>query len=264
MKFEDIMVSFAAQPDAPLRIPQGWSQGRASFGGLVGALLYQAMAEQCEPDRGLRSMAVSFVGPVAPEQDAHFSGEILRQGKAVSQFEARARQDGQTVAAALASFGAARASAVQVAPEPAPEAPAPDTCKRLPYLKGVTPEFTREIEMRWAFGGLPFSNTPEREMGGWMRFRDASGPMTAAHLVALIDAWPPAVLPHLKQYAPASSLSWIFELMQPLPQLNAGDWLLYRAGIDQASDGYGQTSAAIWSSSGQLLALSRQTVTIFG
>ena len=31
--------------------------------------------------------------------------------------------------------------------------------------------------------------------------------MTEAHLLALVDAWPPAVLPHLKSFAPGSSLT---------------------------------------------------------
>ena len=101
-------------------------------------------------------------------------------------------------------------------------------------------------------------------MGGWMRFRDSDAPLSPAHLVALIDAWPPALLPHLSKRVPASSLSWVLELMHPLPELKCNDWLLYRATIDQAADGYGQTSAGIWTASGDLLALSRQTVTVFG
>lgn len=264
MTFDEVLAGFAARPQGAVRVPQNWSQGRASFGGLVGGLLYKAMEAQCEPDRGLRSMAVSFVGPLASGEDAFVSSEILRQGKAVSQLEARARQNDQVVAAAIASFGAPRESSVSVAPEPAPAAPDPDSCQQLPYIEGVTPEFTRQIEMRWAFGGLPFSNRKDRDMGGWMRFREGSGSMTAAHLVALIDAWPPALLPHLKAYAPASSLSWTFELVQPQPVLGATDWLLYRAVIDQAGDGYGQTSAGIWTAGGDLIALSRQTVAVFG
>jgi acyl-CoA thioesterase len=48
------------------------------------------------------------------------------------------------------------------------------------------------------------------------------------------------------------------------PALKGDDWLLYRAEIDQAADGYGQTSAGIWTAAGELIALSRQTVIVFG
>lgn len=264
MQFDELIQGFKAHPDNEVTVPAEWGQGRATFGGLVGALLYEAMEARCEPGRPLRAMAISFVGPLTPGEPAQVNAEVLRQGKAVSQMEARAVQQDGVKALAIGSFGAGRESKVRVEPEPAPEAPAPDACQKLPYIAGVTPEFTRFIEMRWAFGGLPYSNRPERQMGGWMRFRDLTGPVSPAHLVALIDAWPPALLPHLKSPAPASSLSWTFELMQPQPAFEAEDWLLYRATIDQAADGYGQTSAAIWTAQGELVALSRQTVTVFG
>jgi len=53
-------------------------------------------------------------------------------------------------------------------------------------------------------------------------------------------------------------------MVHPLPQLAADDWVLYRSSIDQASSGYGHTQAGIWSSQGELVALSRQVVTVFG
>ena len=78
-------------------------------------------------------------------------------------------QGGEPKLVALASFGGDRESAVAVEPLVAPEARAVGDCQALPYIKGVTPEFTQHIEMRWAFGGMPFSGIGGREMGGWMR-----------------------------------------------------------------------------------------------
>ena len=97
-----------------------------------------------------------------------------------------------------------------------------------------------------------------------MQFREAPQAITDAHIVALVDAWPPAVLPHLKSPAPASSLSWALDIMHPRPPIRPDDWLLYRATIDQAGAGYGHTQAGIWTSQGELVATSRQTVTVFG
>jgi acyl-CoA thioesterase len=173
-------------------------------------------------------------------------------------------QDDQSQLVALASFGGGRESVVAVDQEPAPEAPAPEECQPLPYIKNVTPEFTQHIEMRWAFGHMPFSGKGGREMGGWMQFREPPESLTDAHIVALIDAWPPALLPHLKSPAPASSLSWALDIMHPRPDIKPGDWLLYRATIDQAGSGYGNTQAGIWTRRGELVATSRQTVTVFG
>lgn len=253
-----------AASGAEVTIPSTWAQGRASFGGVIAALVFDRMDHVVAPGRPMRSMQVSFVGPVTPDEPATVEAEILREGKAVSQILGRIVQGGDPRLMALASFGGDRESAVAVESLPAPEAKAVEDCRELPYIKGVTPEFTQHIEMRWAFGGFPFSGAGGREMGGWMRFREAPDAITDAHIVALVDAWPPAVLPHLKSPAPASSLSWALDIMHPRPEIRPGDWLLYRAVIDQAGAGYGHTQAGIWTSRGELVATSRQTVTVFG
>ena len=54
------------------------------------------------------------------------------------------------------------------------------------------------------------------------------------------------------------------DFVYPQPEIAPGDWLLYRATIDQAGGGYGSTQAGIWTQKGELVAMSRQTVTVFG
>ena len=262
MTFDELLN--ASTDENSVTIPPSWSQGRASFGGLTAALVFKRMASVVAEGRPMRSMQVSFVGPVKPGVPAVVSAEILREGKAVSQAMGRIEQDGQPQLVVLASFGGGRESAVSVESMPAPEAASPEDCKALPYIKDVMPEFTQHIDMRWAFGHMPFSGRGGREMGGWMQFREPPEALTDAHIVALIDAWPPAILPHLKAPAPASSLSWALDIVHPRPALKPGDWLLYRATIDQAGAGYGHTQAGIWTSGGELVATSRQTVTVFG
>lgn len=262
MNFDQLIEAVANE--GKVTIPPTWAQGRASFGGVIAALVFDRMAHVVAPGRPMRSMQVSFVGPVTPEEPAVVEAEILREGKAVSQVMGRIMQQGEPRLVALASFGGDRESTVALEPLPAPKASAVAECAALPYIKNVTPEFTQHIEMRWAFGGLPFSGVGGREMGGWMQFRETPDAITDAHIVALIDAWPPAVLPHLKSPAPASSLSWALDIMHPRPEIGPDDWLLYRATIDQAGAGYGHTQAGIWTSRGELVATSRQTVTVFG
>ena len=180
------------------------------------------------------------------------------------QVQGRIVQTGETRLVCLASFGGDRESEVQVDALPAPEAPPMDQCHGLDYIEGVTPEFIQQIEMRWAFGNLPFSGKGGRELGGWMQFRKTPESFSDAHIVALIDAWPPAVLPYVKQRVRTSSLSWALDIVHPRPAMEPGDWLLYKVSIDQAGAGYGHTQAGIWTAKGELVALSRQTVTVFG
>lgn len=265
MNFSE-MIQAARSNTTELVVPSTWGQGRAVFGGVVAALAFEAMRAKVEPGRPVRSLATTFVGPLEPEVPASFEAELLREGKAVSQVFCRVVQKGQTVALVQGSFGGSRQSVVQMQAEPAPEMKAPEDCFELPFIQGVTPEFTRHLAMRWSIGGLPFSNSRERDMGGWVRFRGAveRKPLTEAHLLALVDAWPPATVPHLPSPAPGSTLTWTIEFVQPLAQLDTHDWCKYRARIEHARDGYGHAAAALWTPTGELVALSRQTVVVFG
>lgn len=163
------------------------------------------------------------------------------------------------------SFGASRESVISVKADPAPALNPLEACPQLPFVSGMMPEYLRFMELRWALGGLPFSNTPSPAIGGYVRFRHIEeGPSSEAHMLALVDAWPPALLPHLSKPAPGSSLTWTIEFVQPMPVLSTHDWCSYKAVIEHARDGYGHTAAMLWSPTGELIAISRQTVTVFG
>lgn len=264
MTFADLLASLADSAGQEVTIPAGWAQGRAAYGGLVAALVYQGMRARIGDSRPVRSLAITFVGPVAPGVAMQVETDVLREGKAVTQMLGMARQNDQVMCIVQGSFGASRESVVSVASEPAPEVKAVENCVEIPSIEGLTPVFLQHFAVRWALGDPPFTNSRKREMGGWMRFREDQGSVHEAHILGLVDVWPPAVLPHLKQYAPASSLTWTIEFVQPQPELGNTDWLLYRASIDHASDGYGHASAMIWREDGALVAISRQTVAVFG
>lgn len=264
MTFAELLGALAESPRQEVTIPSGWAQGRAAYGGLVAALVYQGMRGKLSDDRPVRSLAITFVGPVAPGEAMQVEADILREGKAVTQMLGMARQNGQVMCIVQGSFGASRESVVSVSSEPAPRVRAVEDCMEMPHVEGLTPVFLQHFAVRWALGDPPFTNSKKREMGGWMRFREDEGSVHEAHILGLVDVWPPAVLPHLRQYAPASSLTWTIEFVQPQPELGNTDWLLYRASIDHARDGYGHTSAMVWRQDGTLVAISRQTVTVFG
>lgn len=265
MTLSELIQAVRDNPQA-VTVPATWSQGRAAFGGLVAALIYESMRAKVPDGRPVRSLAITFVGPMMVDVPVSFEAEVLREGKAVSQMLGRAVQEGQVVAIMQGSFGAPRQSAIAVAAEPAPAMPPVEACQELPFIAGMTPEFIRYLAMRWGLGGLPFTANPSREMGGWVRLRGdvEREALSEAHLLALVDAWPPAVLQQLKGFAPGSSLTWTIEFVQPLPPLDSHDWCRYRAEIEHARDGYGHCAAALWTAQGELVALSRQTVTVFG
>lgn len=264
MRFSELIDAVQANPLA-VTIPAEWAQGRASFGGLMAALQYEAMRAKVPADRPVRSLAITFVGPAEPGVPIAFEVEVLREGKAVSQVLGRAMQNGQVMTLIQGSFGAPRESVIAVKADPAPALKPLEQCPSLPFVSGIMPEYLRFMEIRWGLGGMPFSNTPSPAIGGYVRFRDAEqAPASEAHVLALVDTWPPALLPHLSKPAPGSSLTWTIEFVQPMPEVSTLDWCQYKAVIEHARDGYGHTAAMLWSPAGELIAISRQTVTVFG
>jgi acyl-CoA thioesterase len=264
MTFSELLDAVRTRPQA-VTIPASWSQGRSCFGGLMAALQFEAMRAKVPADRPVRSLAICFVGPPAIDVPISFEVEILREGKAVSQVLGRAVQNGETVTLIQGSFGAPRESSISVAAEPAPTLKPVEDVSPFPFIAGVMPEYLKFIEMRWALGGFPYSGTPSPAIGGYARLRNVKEePLIEAHVLALVDTWPPAVLPHLSKPAPGSSLTWTIEFVQPLPAMTTHDWTQYKAVIEHARDGYGHVAAGLWASSGELVAISRQTVTVFG
>lgn len=256
----------ACQQQSEVEIPATWGQGRATYGGLVAAMLISHLSGQLGTQQVLRSATVSFVAP-ALAGAATLKAEIFRQGKSATQAEARLIQDGQVVAVLLASFGLPRESTIQVAPiHVAPEfkVTAPLDVPQMPYIAGMMPEFFQHVDIRWAKGKPPFSGATRPDFAGWMRYQDQSLPeFGLAHLFGLIDAWPPAVLPMFKTPAPASSLCWTLEFVRQPVGYTAADFWRYAVRTDAADDGYAHTEAQIWDQQGRLVAISRQTISIF-
>ncbi|MEC7118908.1 MAG: thioesterase family protein [Pseudomonadota bacterium] len=256
----------AAQQHSEIQIPDTWGQGRATYGGLIAAILVSHLIGRVGAAQVLRSATVSFVAPALAGQ-ATLSAEVLRSGKSATQAEARLMQAGHVVAVLLASFGLPRESGIQVEPiHAAPEfkAAAPLDVPQMPYIAGMMPEFFQHLDIRWAKGKPPFVGATRPDFAGWMRYQDQSLPeFGLAHVFGLIDAWPPAVLPMFKQPAPASSLCWTLEWIQQPVGYSAADFWRYAVRTDAADAGYAHTEAHIWDAAGRLVAISRQTISIF-
>lgn len=251
-------------------VAPAWGQGRATFGGLVAALLYRRAAAVLAA-RGEdivakppRSLSFSLVAPLAPGRP-QVTVEVLRAGRNVTQLDARIVQDGQVTAMMIGSFGATRASEILIAPAPAPLFTTPGLSAPFPYIAGVTPEFMQHFEFRWAVGQRPFMATPATtgDMGGWVRFREPTAGFGVDHLLGLVDAWPPAVLPMFSKPAPISTLAWTIEFTDAALPARGDEFVQYLAQTDFSTQGYAHINSRTWRGDGALLAICRQTVAIF-
>lgn len=261
--FDDLLARVRSAPAGPAAttIPPDWGQGRSTFGGLVVALALERMRLHVAPDRRPRSLLVAFVGPVEPSE-VELEVAVLREGRSATQLEARVRQAGAVACTVTAAFAGDRPSKLDVASRPAPSQPGPEGLFALPFIPGLTPAFTQHVELRWALGGPPYSRQAVPEQAGWCRFREG-GEAREEHVLALVDAWPAPVLQTLREPTVASSMSWMIEFVDQDPQARADAWWRFDAGTDRAAGGWTNIHGALWSPSGKLVALSRQTVAVF-
>ncbi|WP_395342992.1 acyl-CoA thioesterase [Ningiella sp. W23] len=244
-------------------IPKKWSQGRTVFGGLSAAMLYEASKQYVASERLLRSMSTNFVGPLISEQAFNISVEIVREGKNVSQLQARAIQNGKVCVVSQFCFAADRVSKTGVENNESHSMALPKKAKFIPQIPKVTPKFLQHFDLAIESGGTPFTGKKTSHYHGWMRFKKAPKTSNEAHLICLLDAWPPTLIQQLKWPAPASTVSWNVEFIYPHKQIEPSDWFAYKEDTRQAANGYGHTEATCWDAHGEVVALSRQTVAVF-
>ncbi|MCK6261678.1 thioesterase family protein [Vibrio sp. ZSDE26] len=256
-------VQECAVNDSTMTFPDNWTQGRTAFGGISAALLYTAIKTKVADNRPLRSLTTNFVGPLIVDMPFSFEIEVLREGKNASQLTGRIIQNNEVAVIQQASFGIERFSEVEVGNSISHELKSPELLPQVPVIPSVTPNFIANMDLAIDDGAMPYSGTQQSHLNGWMRFKHPPEKITDAHLICLIDAWPPAVLQMMKQPSPASTMMWNLEFIHPHKPVEPTDWFAYKAITRQAANGYAHLEADIWNDEGDLIAISRQSVAVF-
>lgn len=243
--------------------PLGWAQGRAVFGGVLAAQALDALSRSLPEPRPLRGVTISFIAPTAPGA-SQGQVQILRHGRAMTQAEVRLSQEGQLRLVLMAAYGPARPSVLEVqGPSSPPSVPLEELIS-MPYLPGITPEFTQHYEYRWSEGGFPFSGSDRSDFAGWVRPRDGL-PVDEGGVMALLDAWPAPTLALASLPVPASTVTWMVNFAQAMPPGGwpGGAWMRFRSETLRAGQGHLDISSRLWTAEGELLASSHQLVVEF-
>ena len=261
MEFSALLESMKEQSGtwtAP--VPDAWLQGRSLFGGLQAALAWRAMRALVLPEIPLRTLQVTFIGPVGAGT-VTARARILRKGRSTVHVEGVLGEGNEAQCLLLGVFGAARMSSVAILPKapPVPDGKPID----FRFVAGLTPNFTQYLPMRWLSGTPPYTSNPAPRAVIEVGMKDR-GPMSEAHVLAIADAPPPVALSMLKKPAPGSSMTWTIEFFaQDLPRLPLSGWRL-DAEVTAARDGYTSQSVMVWTPGGELAAISRQSMVVFG
>ena len=242
-----------------LEVPDDWLQGRTLFGGLQAVVGLAAM-RSLAPAAPLRSLQVTFLAPV-PGGPVRAQAHILRSGKSATHVEARIVDGDKTLAVMVGVFGLERTSAVTLRPRQ--PAVTPENPVELPWIPGVTPNFTQHFKARWVVGGPPWSGAVRPDNVIELAMRD-SGKVTESHVLAMADFIPPIALSYLNTPVAAASLNWMLELLpEDVSALPLEGWRI-DAQMTAAHGGYINQSLILWGPGGVPVALGRQTMVMFG
>jgi acyl-CoA thioesterase len=261
MRFSEVLKSVRRDGETWIAsISEDWLQGRSAFGGLQAALAVQVMRELVPAEMPLRSLQVAFIAPV-PASTVRMDAKILRQGKNVTQVEARLMDGDATACLVIGVFGAPRTSTLQVLPtQPAVEVTAKPHVLR--YVPDLLPQFTQHFEACWLQGDIPFTGSKRTTQVIEIALKD-EGVADEAQVIAFADFIPPVALSMLSQPAPGSSLTWMLELFAESRGLPLSGWRI-DAQLQAAQDGYTSQQVMLWGPKGEPIALSRQSMVVFG
>ncbi|MGQ9427326.1 acyl-CoA thioesterase [Gilvimarinus sp. F26214L] len=244
-----------------INITEDWLQGRTVYGGMQAAIAVQAMRQRAQPDAALRSVQITFVGPVgAGEVDV--TTRLLRQGKSAGQVQAEIVQGGALRLIAVGIFARDRVSQAFLDPAMPPATPLAELAESA-FVPEGRPAFLGHFESRIAAGDPLFSGSDKTDGIIYVRHRGDTG-CSEAHLTALADLPPPMIATRLREPAPNSSMNWQLDFVRTPDQLGACEWFRIDAQAIAAENGYSWQNGSIWTEKGELVMLSRQCMAVFG
>jgi len=242
-------------------IPDGWQQGRGAFGGLVVGILMEAMASrEADPLRAPRAFTADLCGP-ALARESSVRSRILRRGNNQTNLAASFEQDGALVAHATCVLSLPRHVAT-----PPTFAFAPPT--RVPFDEVPIvdmgppngPTFGQHYEFR-PTGPLPFRGGKEAVITGWLRERIPITRLTAAVLLARLDAHWPAIFSVETTFRPIATVSFLAEILCDPTALDPAKPLFYRSRVVAEAGGYLVEMRELWDED-RPVALNQQSIAL--
>ncbi|MGE0327961.1 MAG: thioesterase family protein [Polyangiaceae bacterium] len=240
-----------------LDVPEGWRQGRGAFGGYVIAALTRATDQlETNADRKLRSLTSTIPAPVITgAADVYVSP--LRIGSGVSTWQALLVQEDEVRAQATLVYGKQRVTTPGWAPK-APEGQRHWSEVDIVNMRApMGPEFAQHFEFR-PVGAPPFSGGTDPVASGWIRNRPALSKLSAADVLALLDAWWPASFVLETAPRPMATLTYTAELLADPESLGDAP-LFYRARSEAMNGGFCAEFRELWTAEGTLVGLNQQT-----
>jgi acyl-coenzyme A thioesterase PaaI-like protein len=227
-----------------------------AHGGVLSAMLMRAILDltagsplspQSYTARFLRA---PVPGPVS------ISATVERAGRRSATVSLRLSQDDRLCVLAAATLAQLTPGAGERS-EAMPALPAHDAVPRTPRPRGA-PIFLDQMDIRLAIGG-PMLAGGDPVTGGWIQTAGEPHVLDAPFLVFLCDAWMPAAFFAATAPFGIPTLDLHVHLMVRLRDPRSAEPVAMRLTAENFRGGVFVEDAMVWSSSGELLAVSRQT-----
>lgn len=242
-------------PDHPVTLPQSWTQGRTAFGGLSGALAYQAASHIEDDLPPLRSAQIAFTGPLFGALTVETA--MLRRGKNTAFVQSEIFGEKGLGLHCNFIFAAPRTTEVKILDIAQPDFP------KLPdgedLHSGPPQYFTSNMEY---VGKRIDTSTKTNRLTRWMRLKQRAGLDPVAEILCMCDSLPPSVMGLLDKNAMVSSMNWQINIVAE--ELATGDgWWLIDSHTHHADHGASSQYMSIWNSRRELMATAMQSVAYY-
>ena len=245
------------------QVHPAWNIGANPNGGYLLALAAQALQQTTPGQPDALSITVHYLRPGLPGQPCHIDTQVLRSGRTLSTVRATLVQDGSARLEVLAAMGhlgnpgAAGAAPPPLIALPRPDLPPPDACPgRSASAQGVGLPILNRLDIRLHPGQAVPGAAGEARVSGWIRFADGRPP-DALGCLLMADAFPPAVFGLLGMVGWVPTVELTVHLRgRPAPGVSG--WLMGAFWAHDLRDGRMVEDGALWDSTGQLVAQSRQ------
>ena len=209
-------------------------------------------------ERRLRTVQAQLLGPIGVGK-LEGRARILREGKTTTFADVELFQESKRRAQISLVFIEPRDGSLVLDGPEAPEWGDPEGPPKLPYLGGLTPEFTQKADFHYAEGSMPFQGAKDPRLGGFIRFHDTLGASPAEHQLMLLDAWPCPSILCLTKPAFASTVTWTAHLLAD----SAPGFHRFRYETLAGNSGFSTALGHMWDSEGRHVGVSEQTVVVF-
>ncbi len=248
-----------ASTDA-LTIPLGFSQGKATFGGLVvGACVRSMEARVATDGRRLRSISAQLLGAPSPGETT-IRLRLLRTTSTVTTFAADLEQRGEVMTHVVGVFGKDRATDLDWQRIPPPAMPDWRSLEPLVMELAFVPEFTQHFEYR-STGAVPYTGSTEAS-AGFLRPRVPCERRDGALLACLADVWWLASATSMSDFRPGATLTLNADFHHALDGLDPEAPVFHRGASHVLHQGYAHETRELWGVDGRMLVTATESIVI--